>query len=65
MLFAKPFVQELRGNGAHNYDVAPDGQRFVMMETVADSAEGVVLTAGSIKVVLNWHQEPLERVPVP
>ena len=42
------------------YDVEPDGQRFLMLKrpgpTEADPAR--------INVVLNWHQELLERVPV-
>ncbi len=46
------------------YDVTPDGQRFLMIKEGAatdDSAAPVV----QIHVVLNWHQELLERVPVP
>jgi len=44
--------------GVPNYDVAPDGQRFVMVkETTADPPQLIV--------VLNWHQELKARVPVP
>jgi serine/threonine-protein kinase len=41
-----------------NYDVTPDG-RFVMIRTDESSAPA------QINVVLNWHQELLEKVPVP
>ena len=43
-----------------SYDVAPDG-RFLMLKETDDGAAGVT----QIQVVLNWHQELLERVPVP
>ncbi len=48
------------------YDVSPDGQRFLMLKEGAladtdDPFAGLV----PIHVVLNWHQELLERVPVP
>ena len=46
-----------------NFDVTPDGQRFLVLlptdgATDADSDL-------QVQVVLNWHQELLERVPVP
>ena len=41
-----------------NYDVSPDGQRFL---TVRDSAENLT----QLNIVLNWFQELKERVPVP
>ena len=44
--------------GVASYDVAADGTRFIMA-TVAPSA------AVNLDVVLNWHQELLERVPIP
>ncbi len=41
-----------------NYDVTPDGQRFVMIQAGApDSA------ATQINVVLNWFEELKQRVP--
>ena len=41
-----------------NYNVAPDGQRFVMIqENDPDSA------AAQINVVLNWFEELKQRVP--
>ena len=46
------------GSPRPQYDVTADGQRFLMLE--AQEAE-----RPQINVVLNWHQELLERVPVP
>ena len=42
----------------------PDGERFAMVFPAegADDGESV---PPRINVVLNWHQELLERVPVP
>ena len=49
-----------RGNLSNaNYDVSPDGQRFVMIqEGASDSAPP------QINVVLNWFEELKQRVPV-
>ena len=64
VLFARPFVQEDPTSGAHNYDVTADGQRFLMLEAVADEVGSEPLRE-QITVVLNWFQELTERVPVP
>ncbi len=40
-----------------NYDITPDGERFIMLRP-ADAS------ASRLSVVLNWTQELLERVPV-
>jgi serine/threonine-protein kinase len=45
--------------GFQFYQIAPDGQRFLMITTGADSG------GSEINIVLNWHQELLERVPIP
>ena len=58
-LFEKPF--ELTAPGYPNYDVHPDGQRFVMIER---SEDGSVIP-GQVNVVFNWFQDLAERVPVP
>ena len=42
-----------------NYDVSPDGQRFLMIQ---EAASGEALT--QINVVLNWFEELKQRVPV-
>ncbi len=65
-LFATPEVggqfDTVQGLGT-TYDVAPDGQRFLMVRPIAQTEDGMVPT--HIVVVENWHQELLERVPVP
>ena len=63
-LFAAPYVLDNAGGGAGNpnYDISPDGAQLIFVEH--DSATGVEGVA-QITVVLNWHRELLERVPVP
>jgi hypothetical protein len=39
-----------------NYDVSPDGQRFVMVRDDSD--------AGRLNIVLNWFEDLKRRVPV-
>jgi hypothetical protein len=46
-------------NAEANWDISPDGQRFLMLK------DDETPIHGEIHVVLNWHQELLERVPVP
>ena len=41
------------------YDVAPDGQRFVMIKPTSEQQESVK----QINVVLNWFEELKQRVP--
>ena len=48
-----------RVSGPLSYDISPDGQRFVAVQTNAESAPR------HLNVILNWHQELLEQVPVP
>jgi serine/threonine-protein kinase len=43
-----------------NYDVAPDGQHFVI---VVDASDNYALGSPRIQVVLNWTEELKERVP--
>ena len=47
-----------------NYDITPDGQRFLMVfpQRVADSAAS---STQRINVIFNWFEELKERVPVP
>ena len=47
--------------GVPDYDVAPDGRRFLMVKTEGEPEKDTA----EITVVLNWHQELLERVPIP
>lgn len=53
VLFEGDYV--ILGNFGRPYDVAPDGQRFLMMKRVDSSP------TRSIHIVLNWHEE-LERL---
>ena len=45
-----------------NYDIAPDGQRFLMLK---EAAATDAATAQQFVVVLNWFQELKERVLIP
>lgn len=49
------------GTGRRTYDLAPDGERFLMITNGPGDTEGESV---QINVVLNWSQELLERVPV-
>ena len=46
-----------------DYDITPNGEQFVMVFP-ADQAESSEAARRQINIVLNWHQELLERVPV-
>ena len=63
LLFEGDFVQDnaAGGGGNPNFDIAPDGESFVM---VASENGGGVGTAqvGTVTVVLNWIEELKERV---
>ena len=41
-----------------NYDISPDGQRFVMIQEDTPDSE-----TAQINVVLNWFEELKQRVP--
>ena len=62
VLFARPFVPEAPSSGAHNYDVTADGQRFLMLEAVADGIGGEP-SREQIILVQDWFQELTDRVP--
>ncbi len=50
--------------GARRYDISPDGRRFLMLKgPTAETTDG----EGSPELIFvqNWHQELLERVPIP
>jgi serine/threonine-protein kinase len=55
VLFRGAFLYGSQGMTA--YDVSPDGQRFVMVETSEDSAPT------QFNVILNWHEELKKLVP--
>ena len=48
--------------GGRRHDISPDGQRFLLIKQ--DSATDGSSDPAEIAVVLNWHQELLEPVPV-
>ena len=58
MLFEGDF-EEYGGVGRAEYDITPNGQRFLMIRQIEqDSAE-----PQQINVVLNWFEELKQRVP--
>ena len=57
--------RHLGGGGAdRHFDVDPDGQRFLMVSR-GGTGDSSTSTGLQIVVVENWHQELLDRVPVP
>ncbi len=59
-LFEGPYLEP---SAQRTYDVSPDGQRFLMIKS-AETAESAA-AGPTLVVVQNWHQELLERVPIP
>ena len=57
-LFATPW--KTGGNGFADFDVTSNGERLVFVEDLVEGAP-----RRQIKVVLDWSQELLERVPIP
>ena len=57
ILFEAPYARN-NNNWMANYDVSPDGQRFLMLKSEAQQA-----AATQIHVVLNWFEELKRRVP--
>ena len=51
-----------RGADGRMYDIAPDGQRFLMLSR---QDLGSARSPRQVNVVMNWFQELTERVPVP
>ena len=51
-------LYELGSPGGHNYDVTPDGSRFLMIRPADEGA------SGRVHVILNWHEELKRLVPV-
>lgn len=61
VLFEGTYVGGIEGS--RRYDISPDGQRFLMIKPLAAVSENA--SVPQVTVVLNWHRELLERVPVP
>ena len=59
-LFEGEFVLDnaTGGGGNPNYDISPDGESFVFVESESDAPRE------QLNVVINWFQELTERVPV-
>jgi serine/threonine-protein kinase len=57
VLFEGPFVSGLPG--IPNYDVSPDGTRFLMLKPGDESGE-----RRSLNIIVNWFEELERRVPV-
>ena len=57
-----PFLPGTSGFG-NNYDLAPDGQRFLMIKEEGGTASSA--PAEEITVVLNWFEELRRLVPTP
>ena len=62
LLFEGDYVEENDNIGAHNYDVARNGQRFLMVAPV--SQQRVEEARPKIVVVENWTEELKRLVPV-
>ena len=59
-LFDGPYIAQ---NFLRTYDVAPDGQRFVMIKNAAP-ASGEEAPRPRVLVVENWFEELKRLVPV-
>ena len=63
-LFVGTYDLDNSGGGAGgipNYDIAPNGQRFLMLRPEVESEQDT----RQINVVLNWFEELKARVPIP
>jgi serine/threonine-protein kinase len=58
-LFEGPYLKNEVGYARPNYDVSPDGQRFLMIKPVEQEQAAPT----QINVVLNWTEELKRRVP--
>ena len=59
LLFSRPYYLGL----GRTWDISADGERFLMVKSAAATEEATA--NGQIVIVENWHQELLERVPIP
>src|SRR5262249_3338708 len=62
-VFDDPYRLDSGGGqgGVANYDISPDGQRFVMVEE--RRASTAATQPVQLRVVLNWQEELKQRVP--
>ena len=58
------YYAPLAGPCGRTYDIAPDGQRFLMLrEGVTDDTDDPFAGLTQIHVILNWFEELQARVP--
>ena len=57
LVFEGPYDPDPNLVGLPNYDVSPDGSRFLMVQTDA-------LAPASFTLVQNWHEELKRLVPL-
>ena len=62
-LFDGPYSWTVQGYAGRQYDVAPDGRRFVFMKP-ADAPANQPAAMVDILVVLNWFEELKRQVPM-
>jgi hypothetical protein len=61
---ALPIAQIVVGpTGTRNYDITPDGKRFIVILNAAQS-QTETRSPLQIQIVLNWFEELKQRVPV-
>ena len=78
VLFRGNYYSEIMGDGIHlaNWDISPDGKRFLMVRQSATdqvkskpgkASEGEPAAAGprKITIVLNWYEELKKQLPAP
>ena len=61
MIIQEGYVTTPGGNPGRNYDISPDGQRFLMIEQ--NDVPGQAAAPASIIVVQNWGEELKRLVP--
>ena len=61
MIMKEGYVTTPAGNPGRNYDISPDGQRFLMIKQGAVPGQAAAPT--SIIVVQNWGEELKRLVP--
>ncbi len=59
---AEELPMRISPRGSRNYDITPDGQRFLTV-IPAPNAEADETTSVRINIVLNWFEELKQRVP--
>ena len=51
--------------GGRRYDIAPDWDRFISPKSAGDVRTSEAESFNGLIFIENWHQELLERVPIP